>query len=94
MMCKRLVKEDVALLESIVFVPGVYVHIMAQYMVALAPIELLQKNVWCWQESPGGDDFRASPTEVLLGVSGWKVGGPECQTGGASRENDSAGAKQ
>lgn len=30
-----------------------------------------------YQESPRGDDFRAQATEVLLGNTSWKVGGPE-----------------
>lgn len=69
--------------------------VMAQYHVALPPIELLApKYVWSWQESAGGDDLRASPAKVLPGVSGWEVGGPECQTGGASGEDEPAGAEQ
>lgn len=46
------------------------------------------------QESPGGDDLRASAAKVLFGVSGGQAGGPECQTGGASGEDESTGADQ
>lgn len=47
-----------------------------------------------WQESPGGDDLRASAAKVLFGVSGRKAGGSKCQAGGAPGEDESAGADQ
>lgn len=52
---------------------------------------------WCvyfCQESPGGDDLRASAAKVLFGVSGRQARGPKCQTGGAPGEDESTGADQ
>ena len=49
--------------------------------------------VYC-QESPGGDDLRASAAKVLFGVSGRQAGGPKRQTGGAPGQDESAGADQ
>lgn len=63
------------------------------HQLALPPIEL-HSCACSGQESTGGDDLRASPAEVLPGVSGREAGGPECQTGGASGEDESTGADQ
>lgn len=46
------------------------------------------------QESARGDDFRAAAAEVLPGVAGRKTGGSKRQAGGASGEDESAGAEQ
>ena len=46
------------------------------------------------QESPGGDDLRASTTKVLFGVSGRQTRGPKCQTRRTPGKDESAGAKQ
>lgn len=46
------------------------------------------------QESTGGDDLGTASAEVLPGVAGRKAGGSERQAGGASGEDESAGAEQ
>lgn len=39
------------------------------------------------QEGSGRDDFRTQATEVLPGDTGWEIGGPEPEAGGAAGKN-------
>lgn len=50
--------------------------------------------VYAGQESTGGDDLGAASAEVLPRVTGGKAGGSKRQAGGASGEDESAGAEQ